>query len=311
MLTNQRLDQAFSQAPTIPFDDSHRFIIFSDCHRGDNSIADEFAHNQNLFLHALEYYYRNGYTYIENGDGDELWEHASFRHIRFAHGDIYELIQKFYLDHRFLMIYGNHNMQFRNSATVQESLHTYRDEYSGEKVPFLEGIIPLEAVILKYIPTGQLLHVAHGHQGDLLNDQLWRLSQFWMRYFWRYMHIIGFHNPASPAKNMHKRHKIERRFVKWAKETHHLLIIGHTHRPKFSPPDQVPYFNSGSCVRPRNITGLEIAGGEILLIEWRIWPDENGLLQVVRRVLRGPERLSDYPVPDPAPLPIQGSGINA
>lgn len=298
MFTNQRLDQAFSQAPLIPFDDSHRFVILSDFHRGDNSIADEFAHNQNLVLHALEYYFRNGYTFIENGDGDELWEHARFSHIRFAHGDIFELIQKFHADNRYVMIYGNHNMQFRNQQTVEETLHAYRDEYTGEQVPFLEGIITHEAVILEYSPTGQLLYVAHGHQGDLLNDQLWRLSQFWMRYFWRYMHIIGFHNPASPAKNMHKRHKIERRFVKWVKETHHLLIIGHTHRPKFSTPDQTPYFNSGSCVRPRNITGLEIVNGEIMLIEWRIWPDEEGRLQVVRRILRGPERLSDYPVPE-------------
>ncbi len=133
-----------------------------------------------------------------------------------------------------------------------------------------------------------------------MNDQLWRLSLFWMRYFWRYMHIIGFHNPASPAKNMHKRHKIERRFVKWVKDTHHLLIIGHTHRPKFSRPDQIPYFNSGSCVRPRNITGIEILNGEIILIEWRIWPDDEGHLQVVRRIIRGPERLSDYVPQDPS-----------
>lgn len=294
MFTNKRLDEAFSKAPIIPFDDTHRFIIFSDCHRGDNSIADEFAHNQNLLLHALEHYYREGYTFIENGDGEELWEHAKFRHIRFAHGDIYSLIQRFYLDRRYLMIYGNHNMVFGNPLEVQDKLHTYRDEYTGETVPLLEGIITHEALILEYTPSGQMLYVAHGHQGDLLNDQLWWVSRFWMRYFWRYMHIIGFHNPASPAKNQHKRHKIERRFVKWVKETHHLLIIGHTHRPKFSLPDEDPYFNSGSCVRPRNITGLEIVGGEIQLIEWRIWPDEAGRLQVVRRVLRGPERLVDY-----------------
>lgn len=297
MFTNRQLDKAFAKAPIIPFDDGDRFIILSDCHRGDNSISDEFAHNQNLVLHALEYYYQNGYTFIENGDGDELWEHKRFNHIRFAHGDIYELIQKFHQAKRYLLIYGNHNMQFREAGAVKEMLHTYRDEYTGERTPLFEDIITHEAVILEYSPSGQMLYVAHGHQGDLMNDQLWRLSRFWMRYFWRYMHIIGFHNPASPAKNMHKRHKIERRFVRWVKETHHLLIIGHTHRPKFSTPDQAPYFNSGSCVRPRNITGLEIVNGEIMLIEWRIWPDEEGRLQVVRRILRGPEPLSHYGEP--------------
>lgn len=294
MFTNQQLDRAFSNAPIIPFGNEDKFIIFSDCHRGDNSISDEFAHNQNLVLHALEYYYVNGYTFIENGDGDELWEHKRFNHIRFAHGDIYGMIQKFYLDHRYLMIYGNHNMRFRDPKAVRDTLHAYRDEYTGEWVPFLDGIITHEALILEYTGTGQKLYVAHGHQGDLMNDQLWGLSQFWMRYFWRYMHIIGFNNPASPAKNMHKRHKIERRYVKWVKDTHHLLIIGHTHRPKFSMPDQAPYFNSGSCVRPRNITGLEVANGQIALIEWRIWPDGEGRLQVVRRVIRGPVALAEY-----------------
>lgn len=294
MFTNRQLDKAFANAPIIPFDDTEKFIILSDSHRGDNSISDEFAHNQNLVLHALDYYYTNGYTFIENGDGDELWEHKRFNHIRFAHGDIYGLIQKFYLDNRYLMIYGNHNMRFKDPKAVRDTLHAYRDEYTGEWVPFLDGIITHEALILEYATTGQKLYVTHGHQGDLMNDQLWGLSQFWMRYFWRYMHIIGFHNPASPAKNMHKRHKIERRFVRWVKETHHLLIIGHTHRPKFSLPDQTHYFNSGSCVRPRNITGLEIVKGEIMLIEWRIWPDDEGRLQVVRRILRGPERLSSY-----------------
>lgn len=294
MFTNRQLDRAFSRAPILTFDAAARFFIFSDCHRGDNSISDEFAHNQNLLLHALEHYYREGYTVIENGDGDELWEHARFNHIRFAHGDIYGLLQRFFLEDRYLMIYGNHNMQFRSPQSVRELLHTYRDEYTGERVPLFPDIICQEAVILHYTPSGQMLYVTHGHQGDLFNDQLWRLSRFWMRYFWRYMHIVGFHNPASPAKNMHKRHKIEKRFVRWVKETHHLLIIGHTHRPKFSPPGQPPYFNSGSCVRPRNITGLEISDGSIQLIEWRLWPDSEGRLQVVRRVIRGPECLGDY-----------------
>ncbi len=294
MFTNKQLDSAFDKACVIPFDDSAKFIILSDCHRGDNSIADEFAHNQNLVLHALEHYYLNGYTFIENGDGDELWEHKRFNHIRFAHGDIYDLIQKFHDDGRYHMIYGNHNMDFRSQKAVKEKLHTYRDEYTGEWVPLFENIRVHEALILEYRPTGQKLYVTHGHQGDLMNDQLWRVSRFWMRYFWRYMHIIGFNNPASPAKNMHKRHKIERRYVKWVKDTHHLLIIGHTHRPKFSQPDQASYFNSGSCVRPRNITGLEIQEGKIALIEWRIWPDEDGRLKVVRRVIRGPVALAEY-----------------
>jgi hypothetical protein len=28
---------------------------------------------------ALDHYWREGFTYIEGGDGDELWEHKDFR----------------------------------------------------------------------------------------------------------------------------------------------------------------------------------------------------------------------------------------
>lgn len=294
MFTNKRLNRAFSKAPIIPFNDADKFIIFSDCHRGDNSISDEFAHNQNIYLHALNYYCENGYTYIENGDGDELWEHARFKHIRYAHSDIYEILQRFFWKNRFYYIFGNHNMQFKDPYQIRKKLHFFVDEYTDRKRELFPDIDVNEAIILKYEPTGQELYVVHGHQGDFMNDQFWLVSKMWLRYFWRFMHIIGFHNPASPAKNIHKRHKIERKYVRWIKHSHHMLIVGHTHRPKFSMPDQIPYFNSGCCIRPRNITGIEIIGGKIMLIEWRIWPDINGKLQVIRRILHGPEKLSNY-----------------
>ena len=32
---------------------------------------------------------------------------------------------------------------------------------------------------------------------------------FLLRYFWKFMHVVGFENPSSPA-NMYRRHKVER-----------------------------------------------------------------------------------------------------
>ena len=51
-----RLTEVFELSEKLPFDDSSKFILFSDCHRGDNSWADDFAQNQTLFfrdLHSL------------------------------------------------------------------------------------------------------------------------------------------------------------------------------------------------------------------------------------------------------------------
>ena len=74
MSTRSRLDEIFRSAPVLPFDDGSKLVIMSDCHRGDGSWIDNFAHNQNIFYAALRHYFDNGFTYIENGDGDELWK---------------------------------------------------------------------------------------------------------------------------------------------------------------------------------------------------------------------------------------------
>ncbi len=92
-LAAKRLTEVFKAAEEVPFDDTSRFVFFSDCHRGDNSRADAFAINENLFLRALGYYHRHGFTYIEVGDGDELWKNRRFCDVREAHGRAFDLFQ--------------------------------------------------------------------------------------------------------------------------------------------------------------------------------------------------------------------------
>ncbi len=57
MSAGERLTKVFNEATEISFNNSDKFILFSDCHRGDNSWADEFTDNHNLFLYALQHYY--------------------------------------------------------------------------------------------------------------------------------------------------------------------------------------------------------------------------------------------------------------
>ena len=65
MRVNKRLSQVLSDSPRITFDDYSRFIIMSDCHRGDGGFSDNFSNNQNIFFAALQYYYERDFTYIE------------------------------------------------------------------------------------------------------------------------------------------------------------------------------------------------------------------------------------------------------
>ncbi|HHX56202.1 MAG TPA: serine/threonine protein phosphatase, partial [Clostridiales bacterium] len=96
MFTDFKLTSAYKNAKVKYFDKNSKYIFFSDIHRGDDSVSDEFARNQLVLLYALNYYYDRGYTYVEVGDGDELWKHREFRHIRLAHSDIFEAMKKFY-----------------------------------------------------------------------------------------------------------------------------------------------------------------------------------------------------------------------
>ncbi len=294
MRTDIRLTKAYKNAKIQYFDDNSKLIFFSDIHRGDDSVSDEFSRNQNIYLYALNYYYNQGYEYVEVGDGDELWEYPTFKHIRLAHTDIFVVLKKFFDAGKLIMLYGNHNIYLKSKQFVDENYYSFYDEYHQERVELFHGLTPYEALLLKHEKTGQEILTVHGHQGDVMNDQLWFVSMFMVRYFWRFMHVVGFENPASPARNLYKRHKVERAYNHWIKENKMMLICGHTHRPKYPKEGELPYFNTGCCIRTRGITGIEILHGKILMVEWRVSVDENGIVRIERHVVRGPEPLDKY-----------------
>ena len=293
MKTMQRLTSAYERARIEEFDDDSRYVIMSDCHRGDGSVSDEFLKNKNVYLAALGHYWKEGFTYIGAGDGDELWEH-DFKHIIRANRAVWEQLLQFHQAGRLIRMWGNHDLDLRDPRFVRQHLWTAKDAVTGEIEPFFHGLEAVEAVVFRHTQTGQDILLVHGHQGDFPNDQAWRFSRFMMRAFWRYAHAFGFHSPTSPVANSYKRHKVERNYVKWIRQNRMALICGHTHREKFPRGDQMPYFNSGSCIYPSHITALEIENSAISLVRWRVDPNEDATLQVTRRVVAGPEPLSTY-----------------
>lgn len=293
--SKHKLDRAYTNAKVVPFNDTDKFILFSDCHRGDNSFADDFANNRNIYLHALKHYLDEGFTYCELGDGDELWENLKFDSIFYAHKDAYMLIKEFYTQQRLHMIWGNHDMVYRNPNYIKKHLSTYFDTRTGKDIPLFKGITYHEALILKHRDTGQKLFLTHGHQADWWNYDFWKWSRAMVRILWKPLQIMGIADPTSPAKNYKEMIRIERRIKKWiVNNNNQLTIVGHTHRPRFPSPDELPFFNDGSCVHPRSITGIEIENGEISLIKWHIATEEDGTLQIDRVLLEGPQKLVDY-----------------
>ncbi|MFS4468634.1 serine/threonine protein phosphatase [Maribacter sp. 2210JD10-5] len=295
MSSASRLTRAFERAKIIPFDDTSKFILFSDCHRGDNSFADDFANNRNIYFHALTHYYSEGFEYCELGDGDELWENINFASIFEAHKNVFKLLRQFHLENRLHMVWGNHDMVYQDQAYVDKNLSSYFEPIDGENKELFEGLKYHEALVLKHSKTDQELFLTHGHQADWWNYNFWRWGRFLVRVLWKPLQVWGIADPTSPAKNYKELIKLERRIKRWILKNNLLItIVGHTHRPRFPEPGDIPFFNDGSCVHPRSITGIEIENGQISLIKWQIETTVDGTLKVVRILLEGPQKLIDY-----------------
>lgn len=299
--TSDRLNEVFANAKKrpIPFDNDSRFVFFSDCHRGDNSWGDNFGPNQGLFFHALRYYYQQGYSYIEVGDGDELWHHANFDNIRRAHGHVYWLMSEFHKDKRLHLIWGNHDIERSDPKVVEKHLGTFYDDRQEVHKPLLDGIEVYEGLVLKHDQTGNEIFVVHGHQGSKLNDRNWRIGRFAVRYFWSRLQAFGIKDPTRTSQDPNKQYEVESQIKAWITANNdQVTICGHTHRTEFPDVGDPPYFNDGCCVHPRFITGIELAEGNITLVKWWLTPDnpvkEHGPLYVTRDVIRGPVELAKY-----------------
>lgn len=293
----EHLSQIFESAEQIPFDDSSRFILMSDCHRGDGSWADDFSKNQNLYFAALTHYYNENYTYVELGDGDELWENRNLSEIMREHSDAFWIMSRFINEGRAYFIFGNHDMVKRNNGSMgrrYRHCRTYFNERETRHIASFENIRHHEGLVLRHRVTGNKVFLVHGHQVDYLNYTLWGLARFLVRFLWRPLELFGVNDPTSAAKNYNKKRTVESRLTDWVKRENQMLIAGHTHRSMFPEAGKPPYFNDGSCVHPRCITGIEIAGGDITLVKWCTKTKDDGTLFAGKEVLAGPVKLKDY-----------------
>ncbi len=245
-----RLDRAFKDAPVLPINKNSKYVFISDCHRGIGDNKDNFLKNEDEYLAALQYYYQYGYTYIEVGDGDELWENRCLDEIMSMHSQVFSMLARFHSAKRLYMLYGNHDMVKKTSGRC------FQPAFPDFKV--------YEGVILK---ADKNILVTHGHQASFLNSTLWKLSRFLVRYLWAPLEYFTFKDPTSAAKNNTVKDNIERKLNLYAIRNNSLLIAGHTHRPTLSA-DASPYINCGSCVHPRCITCIELCGHRMSLVRW-------------------------------------------
>jgi UDP-2,3-diacylglucosamine pyrophosphatase LpxH len=290
----EQLSKVYKDAKVIPYDSNSKIVMMSDCHRGVGNWGDNFLFNQNLFWAALNYYYDEGFTYIELGDGDELWENRNMKDIIKVHSNTFWLMSKFYNENRLYMIYGNHDKVKKDEEVFSKNYKEYYCETRKQVCDLFPDMKVYEGLVLEDINSKNRIFLIHGNQGDFINDRGWKLGRVLVRYLWRMLELAGIKDPTRAAKSDDKKNKVEENLMKWAEMENKMLIAGHTHRPNFPKVGEPMYFNDGSCVHPRCITAIEIDKGEIALVKWTIMTREDRSLYVAKEILEGPVKIDNF-----------------
>ncbi|MDB5201925.1 MAG: hypothetical protein JWQ27_1334 [Ferruginibacter sp.] len=254
-----------------------KFIIFSDQHKGNKSWADDFKGCETNYLAALGHYYKEGFSFINLGDSEELWKFKPDQ-ILPANEASFAAEAAFQPD-RYYKTFGNHDIIWKNKLDVVLLLKKY----------FSMPLNVYEGMILKINGLAKPLSIflTHGHQGDMMSDNnalsTWIVAHIWMP-LQRYLRV----NINSPSKDFTLRNAHNKMMYEWSSRKRNLLLItGHTHRPVFAsgrylehPSNEIDteepkhlvkpsYFNTGCCCYDDgDITGIEIADGMIRLIKW-------------------------------------------
>lgn len=223
------LSRALTGSDTLPLtldvSTPHRYILFSDQHKGARDGADEFQRCEPAYRAALQEYLRRSFTLILLGDVEELWE-QSFKPVRSAYANILALEGSFPTG-RYHRVWGNHDDDWSSPGTVRKKLAELMPVervYEGIRFEVFDGPQQLGRLFL-----------VHGHQGTLFSHRLRAISRFFLRVFYRPIQRLFGIGKQTPAEDVCLRAKHDRQMYEWAAGQPGLVLIaGHTHRPVWS-----------------------------------------------------------------------------
>ncbi len=311
--------------PVVPFDiQNGKFIIVSDQHKGTRDGADDFARSEKNYRSALQHYYENGFTLVNIGDAEELWENAPAPVIEKNRAVLLEEA-RFLVEDRYYRTFGNHDLEWKYDLPR----NLYLKPVFGDKLRLPEGILLQTCAGDKSLD----ILLTHGHQGDQQSDgnpvSTWIVAAIWTP-IQRFLSISV--NTTADSYDLVDRHNII--MYEWsARQQNLILISGHTHKPVFASLDHIDritieltkarsagnrsaieklekelqsrqkeyagkqvhrsmaqpsYFNTGCCCfSDGDITAIEISEGMIRLVKWQ---EEGG--KATRMVLE--ESSLDY-----------------
>lgn len=297
-----------------------RFIIFSDQHKGARDYADDFGIAENNYIAALDYYYNNGFTFINLGDCEELWENTPDVVMK-SNKRVLQSETRFLKQNRYYRVFGNHDLEWK--YPFQQML--YLKPIFGDTLKIYEGI----ELQTQHNNKTYSVFLTHGHQGDKRSDgnpfSTWIVAAVWTP-IQRFLNINI--NTTSDSFALVDTHNII--MYDWSATQKQLVFIsGHTHKPVFASLDHIDllthqlqeakiagdpvviqkieadlagyskeyegkkfvksmaypsYFNTGCCCfDDGDISGIEIEGGFIRLIKWELNPDGSSAKKVLEQ----------------------------
>jgi UDP-2,3-diacylglucosamine pyrophosphatase LpxH len=224
MRTNEKklyesLSKLYEEASNITINDNDKIVVFSDLHMGNGGKQDDFLPNSDFFKHILEQYYlKNNYKLILNGDIEEL-QKFPFKQITEKWRDLYQLFGRFEKEQAFFKIVGNHD-----------------HELLSKKLPPLNSKIPIcRGLKLNY--HDHHIVVFHGHQASLLMERFHFFCTIILKYI---ANPIGIKN-YSVSHDSTVKYNTEKRVYNFARDHKIVSLIGHTHRPLFESLSKIEY----------------------------------------------------------------------
>lgn len=206
------LSKIFAEIVPIEFNPyKDRYMVFSDQHLG----MKDFERNKFILVKALDHYYQSGFTFINLGDYEELYRYDFNEISAVGVEDVYNAEKAFLRENRYIRVVGNHDIE-------------WQDAWQARTNSTLPDLVVHDGVKLQW--GERFIFMAHGHQGDLIDERWWRIGRWLVRSIAK---PLGLPSLTSVATNHRKRKKVERDFYEWAKRQGVLFIAGHTHRPAF------------------------------------------------------------------------------
>jgi UDP-2,3-diacylglucosamine pyrophosphatase LpxH len=208
LFINRLSNDEFQENSILDISNGGKILIISDLHMGSGSRDDLYYNGEMLTCILEEYYLKNGWFLVLNGDIEEL-QRYSLDLIREKWAGLYRVFNLFARENRLYRVIGNHDeeLNFLRNSAYPYPIHTV--------IKIETGVIPA--------------YVYHGHQLSSVYANFNWLIGLLIRFFLKPFGIKNITDSRSPFK----RFQIEKKAYAFSLKNNCLSIIGHTHRALF------------------------------------------------------------------------------